>query len=238
MSKYLLTLFLFAVLLLVQTPLAVLADEQQPVSKTAHFSDEKLEEYRQDSDFSYYSKNTEGSRIRNKIMEYISRILRAIFSKKGIAPILRYLVLAILLVFIVIKLSGGQFQWFWGSDGKRQQGKVLIPEQDIHELDLLQLADESQQNGDLRSSVRYHYLHLLKVMDSLALIDWHKDKTNRDYLRELRSDELRNQFKRQTRVFDYVWYGQFDLTSEQFQAVQNEFRTMLTSLATTKPAQR
>ncbi len=231
MIRLLARILLFTTFLTIQFNNLACAENSENAAEEVQFDSEKLEQYRNDVDFDYYSKNQESFQFRNKIMEYLVRFLRAVFSDKGAAPIVRYILLFAFVIFVVLKLSGGQFQWFLGSGARSQKGKVLIPEQDIHELNLLQLATDSRQNGDLRMSIRYYYLHLLKLMDASAIIQWHKDKTNRDYIREIKSDELKSQFRLQTQIFDYVWYGQFNLNEEQYLRVQSEFNKLFENIA-------
>ncbi|HKJ40452.1 MAG TPA: DUF4129 domain-containing protein, partial [Sunxiuqinia sp.] len=81
-----------------------------------------------------------------------------------------------------------------------------------------------------RLCVRYHYLYILKELDKKSFINYHKDKTNRDYLREIHSPDIRSQFQQQTLVFDYVWYGKFPLNHDQFHNVQSGFQRLAESI--------
>jgi hypothetical protein len=55
------------------------------------------------------------------------------------------------------------------------------------------------------------------------LIQWQKDKTNREYLRELNGQPQFEPFKKATRTFEKVWYGTLTLDYQQFKNYQDQF---------------
>ncbi len=102
---------------------------------------------------------------------------------------------------------------------------------DIKEVDLDQLLQTALRDGDYRSATRYRYLRLLKKLSALDYIDWKRDKTNRQYVRELRAghgNRLAGAFARITNLFDYCWYGGapveekwHDLVAQEFEAFES-----------------
>jgi hypothetical protein len=226
----------FALLMLVgMLPSATQAAvvEQTPLQER-HFREEKLTEYKKDREFRYevnpYRENTVGQKIKN----YLSLLLRSIFSEKGIMPLLTSLIFLGLLVFAVVRLSGGQFQWIFGKGSKTHAGQVTLADEEIASVDLNRLADQALQEGDLRLCIRYHYLYILKELHENAFISRHKDKTNRDYLHEIQSPDIRRQFQIQTVIFDYVWYGKFQPGNDQFQEIQSGFGNLIKSIRESK----
>ncbi len=195
-----------------------------------HFAETKIEDFRQDRNFHYginhYRKNT----ISNKIQHFLHQVANKLFSDKGAAPYIRSLILLAILLFVVVKLFEGQFQWFISKDSKNNIGKTILPDQEINQVNLQKLANKAMQEGNLRLSVRYHYLHILQELNKNEFIHWHKDKTNRDYLKEIESPSVRSQFKLQTVIFDYVWYGSFELTTEQYERINKGFQNLITSI--------
>lgn len=49
------------------------------------------------------------------------------------------------------------------------------------------------------------------------MIDWHYDKTNSDYLKEIKNDNTKQLFKRASYVYDYIWYGDFPVDEQLYQ---------------------
>lgn len=211
-----------------QSSFAFSSASEEPENR--HFNQEQLEEFRQDQDFRYENITPIKDSIWDKILYYINQLLKLIFSDKGAVPYIRYAVLAAIVVVSIIYLTGGKFQWFWGKETKTKNGIVSLVQEDITQIDLDTLANQALQNGDFRLSIRYRYLHLLKILNEKEYIEWHKDKTNLDYLREIKSPEIKAQFKQNTLVFDYVWYGQFQLDAIQFQTIHHGFQQLIQSL--------
>jgi hypothetical protein len=72
-------------------------------------------------------------------------------------------------------------------------------------------------------ATRFLYLKSLKILTKNNIIEWHFDKTNSDYLNEIRNAETRQLFKKASYVYDYVWYGEFPLDQQQFEYNQQHF---------------
>ena len=75
-----------------------------------------------------------------------------------------------------------------------------------------------------RLATRWHYLKLLYVYDKKQLIIFAPFKTNIDYSNELRNnEEQQKQFLKLSRIYEYVWYGQFTLNEENYRNYEQEF---------------
>ncbi len=87
---------------------------------------------------------------------------------------------------------------------------------DIHALDFSALIATALKGEDYRSAVRYHYLELLQKLSRLERIDWRPEKTNGEYLAELRTTPLSEPMRSLTLSFDYVWYGEFEIGEGEY----------------------
>ena len=68
--------------------------------------------------------------------------------------------------------------------------------------------------------MRFYFLAYLKQLHQGEHIDFHKDKSNRDYRYEINDTTIRSEFDVLSRVFDYCWYGEFEIGTEQFGRVE------------------
>ena len=75
-----------------------------------------------------------------------------------------------------------------------------------------------------RMAVRYHYLQSLQKLSSKAVIQFAPDKTNYQYVRELSGKTYKNAFASLTLHYEYVWYGEFEVDENIFNAIQNKFK--------------
>ena len=126
--------------------------------------------------------------------------------------------------FLVIYLSGNNISLFrrrtprLGTEG---EGGEEIP-QDIFAIRYQQEIDKAIRAGNYRLAVRLLFLRLLKNMAERNVIRYQHDKTNLEYLLQLRSTGYYTDFFRITRHYEYSWYGKFEVGPEAFGVIQDE----------------
>jgi hypothetical protein len=74
------------------------------------------------------------------------------------------------------------------------------------------------------------YLKSLKELNKKNLIHWSIQKTNSDYLNELRSGPLKKSFKDTTLIFEYIWYGDFHIDEPLLQKVKVSFDNFINEI--------
>ncbi|MGC4235452.1 MAG: DUF4129 domain-containing protein [Niabella sp.] len=82
---------------------------------------------------------------------------------------------------------------------------------------------EAVQNKNYRLAVRLHYLQLLKTLSEKGIISYQPDKTNFDYLLQVRSTAHYHDFFNATRNYEYSWYGLFPIDEAQYLQIENTF---------------
>lgn len=99
-------------------------------------------------------------------------------------------------------------------------------EENITEVNFDQLINQAINEGNFRLATRFLYLKSLKILAKNNIIEWHFDKTNSDYLNEIKNSETRQLFKKVSYVYDYVWYGEFPVNKEQFEFNKQHFNQL------------
>jgi hypothetical protein len=94
----------------------------------------------------------------------------------------------------------------------------IIKNEDIQALIQNALADKNY-----RLAVRYSYLYSLQLLSKKELIDWQLQKTNHDYLTEIKKPDLQNSFSKITRIYDYIWYGDFTIDELKYKKAETVF---------------
>ncbi|HWY98942.1 MAG TPA: DUF4129 domain-containing protein [Bacteroidia bacterium] len=105
-------------------------------------------------------------------------------------------------------------------------------EEDINLMDFEKLIGNAIENHQYRIAVRYLYLRLLKDLSDTNLINWKAEKTNRDYLDELRSTPFGTHFREVTLLFDYAWYGDVAVNENNFGQIKDIFSEFYIKLQT------
>ncbi|QNM86389.1 DUF4129 domain-containing protein [Polaribacter pectinis] len=136
-----------------------------------------------------------------------------------------------IIIFIILKTFLGTEVGFWNfkKNKKITSEKLVFEDEDIHEVDLEALLKDAIAKQEYRLAIRYYYLSVLKALSTKKLIDYHKDKTNSEYLFEIENTETRKQFSYLSYVYSYVWYGEFPVDASKFHAVEHKYKSFLKS---------
>lgn len=139
----------------------------------------------------------------------------------GIFEILSYILIISLAAFLVFLIFSNI-----KTDKKFElstENVSLDDIEDIQTLDTDVLLNQALAKGDYRGAVRIQFLKVLKDLSTKERINWRKEKTNRDYSRELRKEVYGRQFNELTTIFDYVWYGKQELPLSKYNAIDLQF---------------
>ena len=79
------------------------------------------------------------------------------------------------------------------------------------------------ETGEMRLSIRYYYLWLLKSMAEKNWIVWDIEKTNTDYLYELQRPAHREAFTYLSYLYNHIWYGEFEINEAEFEQIERSF---------------
>ncbi|MFD2567485.1 hypothetical protein [Pseudotenacibaculum haliotis] len=142
------------------------------------------------------------------------------------------ILLGIAVVLIIVKVFFNVEPGFWKSSiVKKEQVKKLISEDDnIDENDYEQLLQLAVRNRDFRLATRYYYLSLLKNLSQKKFIEYHKDKTNSEYMFELKDKQMRSAFSYLSYVYAYVWYGEFTVDEAKFATIEEKYQSFIKTI--------
>ena len=140
------------------------------------------------------------------------------------------LIVAYVIYLIVKIILNKEGQWVFGKSTTRKIYTDEEIEKNLIYVDFEKLIQETLSNGDNRLVVRYYYLWLLKRLAEKNIIDWHTEKTNSDYLYEIQSSDLKTDFHYLSYLYNYIWYGEFEMSEQTFLHAKNAFEKTLKSL--------
>ncbi len=104
-------------------------------------------------------------------------------------------------------------------------------DQYIHETDLERFLREAIAQGNFSLAIRLYYLQVIKDLSAKNAIHWSREKTNRDYQREMRQHRLAEPFRQVTLHFEEVWYGNQALDAAAYGKLEPEFKRLLGGIA-------
>ena len=79
------------------------------------------------------------------------------------------------------------------------------------------------RNGNYRLAVRYLYLQALQRLSEKKFIEINSNKTNYEYVTEVRRHKFANEFASLTLQYEYVWYGEYPVDERLFEQIQGSF---------------
>ena len=79
------------------------------------------------------------------------------------------------------------------------------------------------KNGNYRMAVRYLYLQTLSRLAERKFIEINTNKTNYEYVTEVRKHKFANEFASLTLKYEYVWYGEYPVDGKLFEQIQTGF---------------
>lgn len=100
----------------------------------------------------------------------------------------------------------------------------------IQETDLERFLREALSNGNYSQAIRIYYLQMIKDLSQKGAIEWSREKTNRDYLREMRHHPQFTAFRTNTRTYEEVWYGNGTLDQSLFERIEARMKRFLAAI--------
>lgn len=169
----------------------------------------------------------------DKIKKFIRKIIEAIFGNidpgktafltENIIRLVAVVITGFVLYFLVRFLIGKDGNYFF----RKKKEKIKIDGHDlhenIHEINFTETIASFERQKDYRSAVRYRFLSVLKLLADKKLISWNPEKTNKDYAEELKDLQVKSSFRELAYIFDYVWYGEFEIDEENYNYFKGRF---------------
>lgn len=200
------------------------------------FDSNNLEKYKRDKDFNYQEDEVKADpsfleRLFNWLIRQLSRFLEWIFGVKyakgilgTILSALPYIIAGIVLFLLLkffLKINSNSIVTI-----SNNKSIVSITEEEelIKTKDILKLIQQAITNKNYRLAVRYYYLNILKQLEKNNFITWEQQKTNEDYIKEIKQQNIQNSFVNLTRLYDFVWYGNFKINQTEFVRIESDFQ--------------
>lgn len=206
---------------------------QAPGREVREFDPARLERFRNDPRFKYRRDTPEPPKKKPKrkqkkeSLEYRPprvRAPRADLSGFG-KSVLWVLIIGggIFLIAQVLKVRFGKLVKKKSDEAEVIHLGEIEEDVDIRNIEFESLLDKAIREKRFRYAIRLLYLQSLRQLSEKGLIAWQQEKTNHEYLRELRNSSIRPQFSEVTLLFEYIWYGEFPLDKDHFHTARGSF---------------
>lgn len=197
---------------------------------------EDLKPYQEDEAFNYEvvkADNTWWDAVKNwfynlliGFFEWLFGVEQAVGYLAAFLKILPYILLAILLFLIIRFFIKANTRSLIYTQNNPNLVSLSEEERIIKNEDIQKLIKDALAQNNFRLAIRYYYLYILKLLTERELIDWQLQKTNDDYINELIPKELKSPFSRATLLYDYIWYGEFNIDQERYAKAEQVFDSL------------
>jgi hypothetical protein len=162
-----------------------------------------------------------------------TRPLTGMESLVSVLRIVLFVALAALLAFLVFKIVPLVVPNLKRTRKPKSKQRVILGEQigeDEVASDLFSQAEHLARAGDLRGAIRKGYIALLCDLSDRRIIGLARNKTNRDYLRDVRSRrELHPRMLSATEMFERHWYGLQRSEEQDWRRFSEEYHAAIRS---------
>lgn len=148
-------------------------------------------------------------------------------SSWGIWKILLFLLLAVAIVLIF---------YFIFKNAQPPNKKIIVDVENdwnpevISKTELELRLEAAMEKGDYRECVRIYFTFILKELIRKSWVNWKREKTNHHYLLEMRKRPNQHVFAECVRIYDLVWYGEYEIDREVFDMLKPTLENYYQSL--------
>jgi len=232
-SKKIVHITLLIIVLFFVTPICaqndsipVLIDESK--ISTIDFSDNLSEKY-SGQEFYYETNEAETQNYLARFLNWLFNLLRDAFGIEispaltQIIEVIIYIVLIGIAIYVIVRLLAGKEAVSFFRKKNTLVAPLQINEEHIENINLEDLIRGALQEKNYRLAIRYMYLKALQDLSIKKYIDYHFEKTNTDYYREISDVGIKQNFNRVSYLYDYIWYGKFELDEHGFTNAKKSF---------------
>jgi hypothetical protein len=132
-----------------------------------------------------------------------------------------------IVLFIIIFVAVIVLVYLWLKNRAPSSGRGVLQDVEndwnptvISKSDLELRLEEALARDDYREGIRIYFTFILKELIRKNWIHWKKDKTNHHYALEMAGRPKADLFRECIRIYDLVWYGEYEITKEVFLVLQ------------------
>lgn len=188
------------------------------------FDKEAIQVYKDQREFKYDDAPITELSLWDKFWMWFWNLIGRLFQGAASNPISKsfFIFLGVaVVVFIIFKVIGSEK--IFTKKSKSTNFNYDLTE-NIHEIDYEAELEKLIGQKKYRHAVRLLYLRCLKKLSDAEIITWQPDKTNYNYLAEIKDINLKNDFSSLTFQFDYIWYGDFPIDETAFVPINQSFK--------------
>ncbi|MCA5005867.1 hypothetical protein [Sphingobacterium bovistauri] len=132
---------------------------------------------------------------------------------------------AVFVVFLLYKFffSGRQFLINPKEESVDEESTLAFVEKNLLDIDIHEYIKSAIDSTNYSLAIRYQQLLNIQLLAKKNIIAWDQTKTNMELMDQIKQEGVRQDFKRCSSLFDYVWFGDFEIDATKFEEITKEF---------------
>jgi len=197
-------------------------------------TDQMIEKYKIDPDFNYGTDQAKAEDLITKIKNWINQQLSTLARSKTYSTIFDYLYYVLMIVALILIVRGlirADKRGLLFGKVKSDEIKITELNEDISTLNFDDLISSAMETKNYKLAVRYLYLKSLQLLADQGVIELRANKTNYQYLSEIKNNRISGSFKNAMTIFEWIWYGEFSIDESMMKKSQAEFNELFGLIA-------
>ena len=202
------------------------ATEEELIVNVRTVSEDAFDKYKNNHDFNYEEGPKEADDWITKVRNWIREQLIILSSSKTYSTLLDILYYGLMVIAILLIIRGlikADRRGLLFGKVNSNEINVIAKEEDISKIDFDELIANALDNNQFKLAIRYFYLKSLKMLSERGLIELRNNKTNYQYLNEIKNIQIAEAFKVTTNRFEWIWYGDFPIDEDIIKISQSDF---------------
>jgi len=186
----------------------------------------KINSYLEDKDYQYGGeyKPPADNRIFNRLWKWVLSLWKQGMKVLDYLPaalrILFYLLCLGLIIMIATKTK--LYKIFY-TDKEIQEPDFFEANPLEEKFDFNQAINLQIARHNFRNAIRLLHLKTLKELEIKGVIRFAREKTNREYAREISDNKLKSQFFTLAGIYNRVWFGNYELSRDEYDLLASGF---------------
>ena len=186
----------------------------------------RIDIFKNDPELNYDNKLPEADDWITKIKNWINQQLAALASSETYSTILDYLYYGLMIValFLIVRgiIKADRRGLLFGKL-RPDTIKLTEIEEDISKLDFDDLISSAIDSKNYKLAIRYLFLKSIQLLAEKGIIELRNNKTNYQYLSEIKNKQIAQEFQSATTKFEWTWYGNFPIDDDMMKTSHTEF---------------
>lgn len=169
----------------------------------------------------------------SRIMRKIREFLYSLFPNSrnlDLYNVILYILIGIgiiALIYAIYKLIIGRNPLAKNQELNVDESELSFVEKNLDQVSLSPFIQKAIQNENYPLAIRYLHLQLVQSYAKKEIIEWDYRKTNQQYVNEINSNEIKDNFINATDIFNKIWFGEFTINKTTFTQYQSLFNNYL-----------